>query len=66
MDLESQLEAKDNEVNEKNTRINELESSLKAEQDKNDGLTSDLTICNQKGAGLSNDIAALDKKLQEC
>jgi len=64
--LGDQLVAKDNEVNQKNTRINELETSLKAEQDKNVALTSDLTSCNQKGAGLTDDIDALDKKLQEC
>ena len=38
---------------------------MSAEQNKIDELTSDLTICNQKGAGLTKDNAALVDKLQE-
>ena len=64
--LNSQLDAKNIEVEEKNTRIKDLETSLSEEQDKIVALTSDLTICKQEGADLTNDNDALKLKLQEC
>ena len=64
--LEEKVIAKDNEVNEMNTRLNQLETSLGLEQEKNVKLTSELAICNQRGDVLTNDKEALDLKLQEC